>query len=134
MTIRTISVLHVDQHGTSWRWRVGCPNNRQPREWQKDEVELFVAAMCLCVPGKPEQTAKLLVDSSALWTIALIEGADYSLVVNHDGREWSTREPLRLAAAVRAFKSDSDGTGGELQLTAHLLKGAASLEIHLSNN
>jgi hypothetical protein len=116
---------------------VQCPTDWQPRDWRKDDVELFVATVCLCVDNEntKNQVAKRLLNTIAYWSITQIDDGEYSLVVNSEGREWNTTEPLPLAAAVRSIDSEStEGTGGDLQLTANILDRAKRLDVHLAKS
>jgi len=62
--------------------------------------------------------------------ITRIDDGQYSLAVSNDGREWNTQEPLPLAAAVRAFGSESsEGAGGDLQLEPTIMDRAGKLDV-----
>jgi hypothetical protein len=66
----------------------------------------------------------------AYWSITWIDDGQYSLAVSNDGREWNTQEPLPLAAAVRAFDSEStEGAGGDLQLEPTIMDRARKLDV-----
>jgi hypothetical protein len=79
--------------------------------------------------------AKRLLNTVVYWSITPIDEGGYSLVVNNEGREWCTTEPLSLAAAVRAFDSEStEGAGGDLQLTSNVLDRAKRLDVHPAKN
>jgi hypothetical protein len=83
--------------------------------------------------GTRDQLQKRPLNTSAYWSITRIDEGEYSLAVNHEGREWTTQEPLPLAAAVRSFDSEStEGTGGDLQLTPDILDRAKRLDVHLA--
>ena len=129
---RTISVQQIEP---SRKWLVQCPNDRQPRDWRKDDVELFVAAICRCVlsEGTRDHVSTRPLNTLAYWSIIKIDEGEYSLAVNHEGCEWTTQEPLPLAAAVRSFDSEStEGAGGDLQLTPDILDRAKKLDVHLA--
>jgi hypothetical protein len=98
---------------------------------------LFVAAVCLCVDNEhtKDQVAKRLLNTFAYWSITQIDDGEYSLVVNNEGREWITKEPLPLAAAARSIDSEStEGAGGDVQLTSNILDRAKRLDVHLAKD
>ena len=130
--IRTVRTIPVAEFEHSRTWRVQCPDDRHPRDWRKDDVELFVAAVCLCVSDKDtnDQFPERVLDTVAYWSITRIDDGQYSLAVSNDGREWNTQEPLPLAAAVRAFDSEStEGAGGDLQLEPTIMDRARKLDV-----
>src|SRR5688572_2337683 len=98
--------------GRDWHYRVDLPDNRDPHEWTRADLELFACALVRCIEDSSKQSSDR---SGWIWELRRApDNPGYIISVyrsNRAGPEAQTLEPLSLAHLVPAH--DLSGTAGE---------------------